>query len=327
LTGEELLEAIDAAAPKLSEASLRLLLRLVSLALQSGSGQIHMSQRKLAELAGMSREGIARAVRGLSDIIDVDNRNTTLTTFRLPDHWFTPQPTLFPVPAGQPGRPTGQLARPALAYPPGQLANLPGQVTGLRTRPIGQLTRPPLAYEIGQLANEPGQTGLPNRPVETENQQLSADALIRSDQDLILERSGTISQISQIAEIRELQEEQKEVASLLSLDLQEYMKRHHPPGSCEAFPAELILARCLAIAPHEDLQDQLRILDGEGRTCGRKYAWFVTVFLNRIYGIDPQVASEAFEASRHRKKVKPELEPLFAEEIVQTVTTKARKLG
>jgi hypothetical protein len=177
------------------------------------------------------------------------------------------------------------------------------------------------------LSWAPGQTGPPGSPVFNDSQLLKEENQIRSDQDLILGVDLTISQVSQIAEIRELQEEQKEVASLLSQNLQQYVQMHPPEGGCEAFPSQLILARCLAVADIETLQETLRNLDRDRVTAGKKYAWFVTVFLDRIHGIDPEIASAAFAQSRHRKKPQPEAPPLFHEEIVQQTAAKVRKLA
>jgi hypothetical protein len=327
LTYEDLIVAIDEAAPKLAPTSLRLLLRLVSLAIQTGSGTIHMSHRKLAELLDLSREGVARATRGLEHLIEIDRNNTTVSKFVLPVQWFPPQPTLFPVQAGLKSRPIGLDSRPALANSPGQLANFPGQSTGLNSRPIGLDSRPALANFPGQLANFPGQTGLEIRPVGTENQQDSADSLIRSDQNPDLDSRSSINQISQISTIRRLQHEQKEVASLLSLALVRYMQLHHPPGGGEAKPPEIVLARCLYIASYDTLTETLGNLHNEGRCCGQKFAWFVAVFLQRIHGVDPTVLADTLERERAAKKVKPADEPLFAETLVADVAAGVRRMA
>lgn len=128
MTYEELIVAIDDAAPKLTEASLRVLLRLVSLGIQTGSCEVQLSHRDLAEQLSMSREGVARGLRGLAGIVTIDGGNKMLSTFVLPPEWFAPQRSLFPVPRTVENTsiwPTNQ-ARSGLRTRPG-LANEPGQ--------------------------------------------------------------------------------------------------------------------------------------------------------------------------------------------------------
>lgn len=282
MTYEELIVAIDDAAPTLSEASLRLLLRLVSLAIQNGSNEIRISHRDLADAMKMSREGVARAARGLSGIVAIDGGHKVTSTFTLPADWFAPQRSLFAVsgvvdnisnwPTYQAR--SGQQTRPALANEPGQ--------GGQRARPGGQPTRPDLAYEPGHVANEPGQSGQRPRPGIMQNQQLSADPLDRSSRDL----SSIVdlpTPSESIERVNHIPEELAHDARLLKKWLKSYFEGHHPSHTAPDGPDEIILAKCLAISPLARLAQTLTTLDKKGTRPGETWAWFVTVFCQRIH--------------------------------------------
>ena len=171
---------------------------------------------------------------------------------------------------------------------------------------------------------------LPEHRQRENQQRLQGDALIRirSDRDSdFLGVNLAISQINQVARIEKLRDDQKEVASLLSSLLVDTMRRLHPHGSVEAAPAERILARCLAIAPIESLEQTITTLLNEVRTVGKKFAWFVTVFLNRIHGVDPELVVKTFEQVLQEKNSGNKPDDLFANDLVTQAASKLRRLA
>ena len=326
LTYEELIVAIDDAAPRLSEASLRLLLRLVSLAIQTGSSEVRASHEWLAGQLGMSEEGIARGKRGLAGIIKAEGGNRVTTTYVMPADWFTPQRSLFAVPSGQiprPDWPTNQ-ARSGLPTRPA-LANEPGQ-SGQPTRPVWPTNQASWPTNQASLANEPGQSGLPTRPALTQNQPLSGSPpdQIRSDQIGSLEPSVVL--INQIAQIDNLKEEQVEDARTLASRLVGYAAAYGHGRIREQKPSERILARCLAIAPVDTLIKTLSLMAGKSVSCGEKYAWFVTVFLNRIHGIESKLVVQVFENVLQKKKAGRHTDPLYTEQLLQQTAAGVRTM-
>ena len=81
-----------------------------------------------------------------------------------------------------------------------------------------------------------------------------------------------------------------------------------------AHPAERILARCLAIAPIESLHQTLETLSKEGGPTGQKFAWFVTVFLQRIHGIDKELVLKTFARVLQEKKLQKPQGSLLADD-------------
>jgi hypothetical protein len=327
LTYEDLLIAIDHAAPKLSESSLRVLLRLVSLAIHTCCCEVKVSHRSLAEQLGMSQEGVARGVRGLSHLIETESRNTATSTFVLPAEWFAPSVRRRDH-GGEGGSPPGGTHyKPDYPTNQGSTALRPRAVL---TNEVGQCcptNQGSLPYLPGQVPYELGHTAPPARAVATEHQQLSDASLIRSDQDLNQGTDSIVNQIRKVAFVENVREDQKEVAALLYSDLMRYMQQHHPQGSVDAYPSERIIARCLAIADYEHLAETLKTLHNEGQTAGKKFAWFVSIFFNRIYGIDAAVVARTFEQVRLEKKGQPQQNKLFADELIQHTAAQLRKMG
>jgi hypothetical protein len=318
---------IDEAARHLGTMGLRLYLRLLALGVQMRSNSIEVSDRWLYGDLGISKDGLTVAKRQIVRYVTVEIEDGVVTRYGLPLPWLNAQSPMFPYQGALLNR-ADRPAQQGTSVLPNR-APLPfsaGQ-TALPNRAECPAQQGDCPAEQGGVPRSTGRSALPDRAPATENQQLAADPLIRSDQDLILERSDAVNQISQIASVEKLRPEQKEVASLLSSLLVDYMQRHHPPGECEWRPAERIVARCLAIADLETLRKTLTTLHNEGRTSGKKFAWFVTVFLNRIHGIKAEVVVETFEQVLQEKKLRTKPDDLFADDLVTQTQSKLRRLG
>jgi len=60
-------------------------------------------------------------------------------------------------------------------------------------------------------------------------------------------------------------------------------------------PDDVMVSQFLAVAPWPQLEGLLYDLLGERKQCGYSYAWFVSVALQRIHGIKPQLLKERRE--------------------------------
>ena len=73
-------------------------------------------------------------------------------------------------------------------------------------------------------------------------------------------------------------------AQILSENLCAHMQRYGPVGHDPNPPDQIILAKCLEIAPAARLLAMLKSLQRRGNACGSTYAWFVTVFARMLEG-------------------------------------------
>jgi len=326
LTYDELIVAIDDAAPKLSEASLRLLLRLVSLAIQTGSSEIRASHEWLAVQLGMSEEGIARGKRGLAGIVCVEGGHRVTTNYVLPADWFAPQRSLFAVSTGQLPRPvwptnqarSGQPTRPALP-------NEPGQITQ-PTRPAWPTNQASYPTNQASLPHEPGQSGQPTRPVLVKNQQLTDAAdQIRSDQRFTSgdELCATINQITHSIHIQPGQEQDAEV---LRDHMREFMRAYGARGIPPAGPHTSTLSRCLAIAPLETLLSKLPGMAEKKRGHPREWIWFLLLFAQDILGIEKEPLLDSIKAFNKRKPPAAQTADHFKQELLNTATAGSRRM-
>lgn len=180
MTYEDLFICIDEAAPKLPGCALRLLLRLISMALKSGSNEIRISIRTLATEMDMTKDAVTVATLALKGIITTKASPGVPCTFTLPADWFAPQRSLFAVSGNldnrlqRPGnQDTDVLETRTLAYVK------PGHSV-LETRTPWATYQDGVSRKPGHLGDFPGHSVLETRTVNTQNQQ-DADGS-RSDQ-------------------------------------------------------------------------------------------------------------------------------------------------
>jgi hypothetical protein len=327
LTYEDLILVLDEASPKLNGSALKLLLRIVALAIREGSPVVKVTQRSLAHDLLTARDMIQQATKAIAWLVPSESLDRKFTVYTIPEHWLPTERRLMFSTGGLETRPVlaWKTVHRASTFP--QVALKPGHAMQENQATSGLETRPDWPGNQATLAGKPGQTGLETRPPETQNEQLADGSLnqIRSESDC--SSYLYISQIHQISAIERLREDQKEVAALLAKDLMRYAQVHPPNGSHERHPPQLVLARCLALAPYETLLETLQNLHESGVRAGNKFSWFVTVFANRIHGFDATEVANALKRGKEEKKAEHAAAPLFADELTKQVVERGRKLA
>jgi hypothetical protein len=318
---------IDEAARHMGAMGLRLYLRLLALGVQMRSNSIEVSDRWLYGDLGISKDGLTVAKRQIARYVTVEVENGVVTRYSLPLPWLSAQSPMFPYQGALLNRADRPAQQDTTALQNRTPVPFSAGHSALSNRADCPAQQGDCPAEQGGVPRSTGQSAPPSRAPLTENQQLAAGALIRSDQTQIPVVDLSIVQIRNVAAIDKLQEEQKEVASLLSSKLVEYCRKHQKEPLVEQYPPERILARCLAIAPYKTLNETLETLSKEGGPTGKKFAWFVTVFLNRIHGIDKQLVTSTFEQVLEEKKLRKKQGPLFEDESFNSAPEWLRRLA
>lgn len=327
MTYEELIVAIDGEAPKLSHVALRLLLRLVSLAIQQGVAEVRASDNWLAQHLGISREGVARATRDLAKLITVDRRNGCATIFLLPADWFTPQRSLFAgrdLPANIHNLPTfqagdGQLSRHVPAKSPGRTCQVFRQdLPTFQAPPANSLGS---TCQVSRQDLPTLQAGTPISPIRT------AGARVNRSISSSAEPEGLTGFIDRCLRTVKILPAQEEDAQILSDTLQHYRTACGSDYAYTPEPDETVLARILAIAPIEDLCGVLRTLLTDGVRCGKQDMWFFTVLLQRIHRASPKLTASRYDSMKPKAPSQNENLPGFADELINGTMPKLRRLA
>lgn len=324
---EELIVAIAESAPQLKEAALRLLLDLVSLAIQHGTHELTVSSRDLATRTGLSREGVMRGARALAALIAVDVQHGRDLRFTLPAPWFATQRTLFPPDDSGPRihswptnqATTGQRSWPLLANQPGQnwptnQASLPTNLasTGQPTRPIGQPTRPDWP------TNQASSDGVPIR---------NAGARVDRSIDIDFADADLIGRVDRAVEAVHIEPDQQEAAALLRSSLQAYRDAFpgHPGLSDRA--DDIVVAHILAIADVEELCRVLRTLYDHAKAPGSSDMWFFFVLMEKIHGVKPALTRSRMELAKAKARTYESKPSLWHEDLVKATAAKTRRLA
>jgi hypothetical protein len=317
---------MDEAAKILPRSGLRLLLHLVAQGIQQRSCQITMSQRYLAEQLGMSRDNVALACSELKHVLKIDTETTTSTIFVLPDDWFEPQLSLFAMPGGRNSRPlqpenqatAGLETRPLVAEKPGHW-----WPKNQANRPENQANWPGNQATTG-LENRP--SGLNTRPAITHNQQLTDSPLIDRSNRFLPSVDSSVPHRVSIEQVNRLPAELREHAEKLQRWLRDYFNTHHPSHAAPPGPDEIILAKCLSVAPLANLAAVLKALDQRKTHPGETWAWFVTVFCQRIHRKKPHELQPSAGFYEARKQPASETDQLFEAELLSQVNGAARRM-
>lgn len=326
MTYEDLLVAIDKEAPNLKCCALRVLLRLIAIGIEEGTNEVKASRAYLADGLGMAIESVDEATRGLAHLMRIEKEDGRTRKFVMPIEWFTPQRSLF-VAAGAvektlrlPGNQarTGLETRQAPAQNPGR--NMPGFSENLP----GNQAEP--AWNSREPAQNPGMGGLETRQVLTHNQQLGDNPLDRSNRVLSSVDSSSTPARS-IERVNHLPTELQSEAEELKRWLRGFFGKHHLSHTVPAGPDEIILAKCLAIAPLPSLVGVLQVMNRKGTRPGDTWAWFVTVFCQRIHRTRDTNAVEAPPAfCQGKKNPSSEGRPGFASDLLQEVAAGVPRL-
>jgi hypothetical protein len=280
------LQHLAAIAPGLTEVELRVLIELAQRANPPEfAGRV--SQRALALSTGCGRESVKRAIAGLE-------RKKLITT--------------------RPGATTRDDGTPFRC----SFLHTAAFASGLTMSPLTGPTMSPVE-EFSTAVDSP--SGLTMSPLTTENQQLTlAPELLRARVGSIESITPDIDREQKISTAQTPEGRQIEILDhVLNARPRDFSEQQHARarsaimGHVVKFPARLgdynqppdkiITAQLLAIAEWHILEDlflQLRIDRAEA---GERYAWFVTVALERIHDIRP----ETVKAKREELKLVKQL--------------------
>ena len=149
---------------------------------------------------------------------------------------------------------------------------------------------------------------LETRRSDTENQQLNPEET-PGNQGILDRSNRALSSVEPVVNLRDsieqvntLPEECRENATELKRWLRGFFGKHHPSHTVPEGPDEIILAKCLAIAPLANLVSVLQTLNRKATRPGDTWAWFVTVFCQRIHRTRDLTQVAAPPAFRQPKK-------------------------
>ncbi|HLJ76897.1 MAG TPA: hypothetical protein VKT75_05765 [Acidobacteriaceae bacterium] len=320
MTSEELILLLDSLQTQLPKCANQVLLRLVSKCVTAGTNEVEISGHDLATELNISRDAVTVAARALAGIITVRGGERISTTWVLPGDWFVVQRELFAVVSPVEKSSSWQSNQARLAWKPGQqLDEKPGQ-TGLETRPAGRVTRP--AWTTYQAS-----TGLETRPAPTENQSDDSKTGLET-RPRSIDRDRGLSSVERVLLLRDsiegvnwLPEELRQDGDQLKRWLRFYFAQTRPQHPVPDGPDEIIQAKCLALANLARLQHVLAQLHKKSTRPGDNWAWFVTVFCQRIKGTKDTSTVPAPPAFRQTKKTpSSERRPEFVDELLSEVS-------
>jgi hypothetical protein len=293
---------LDKTAHELENSALRLFLRLLSIGVQMRTRTITVSDRWLRHNLRLSKDGITIAKREIRSLIVVTPGKGMATRFDLPLDWLPAQDPLLPMPGGFLLRKTRE--RPAQEGHP-----VPSQQgTSLSECPLpagrsvpsqqGGVSLPSRA----ECPSPAGRSVPPQQGTSTGNQQLTGHFVENARIDSIDPKDPSSSTeflcefVDRIAAVNRVEISQREDAEILRQMLSEYRLHFGQTEQASKAPDDKIVARCLAAASIEQLAATLRGMKANPRKFapGDKDMWFVTLFLNQIYGIPPELTRERF---------------------------------
>lgn len=302
MTYEDLLVAIDATAPQMGNCALRLLLRLIAIAINQGSSQVRASDRWIGSQLGFSKDGITAAKRGLAGIVQVQAAHGSVTTFNLPADWFAPQRSLF-------SAETALVNRAPRPGEQGQTALVNGAPVPFLAGRTALIDRAPRPGEQGTSPDEQGglpflagRTALVDRAPATQNQQdTGAPSISKS----ISEVSNPVREyVFSIFSMRVLTADKKPAAAQLAGKLQDLMHRWGKVEIAQNLPDDIVLTQCLEIATLKEILNALeRAKTRKPRPRG--YMYFVTLLLEELKGIKRDVTAQLRDEYREMRKPKP----------------------
>ncbi len=287
---------------------------------------VEISARDLAVDLGISRDAVKVAARALAPWVTSRNNHGVAMLWTLPAEWFVIQRSLFamPSPVDNSARWTSNQA--TVAWKPGQPVDEKPGHTGLETRPHGRVTRP--LWTTYQATS-----GLETRPQDTqviESTQVSGLETRPSS----IDRDRGLSSVEPVVNLRDsietvnrLPEELRQDAENLKRWLRSFFAQIRAGDTIPDGPDEIILAKCLAIAQLGRLAHSLKKLHSKQTRCGDNWAWWVTVFCQRIHGTKDTTAVPAPMGFHQPKKpASHEGGGQFPADLLQKVTAAARTM-
>jgi hypothetical protein len=326
LTSEELIVLLDSLQTRLPKCANQVLLRLVAKCIVNGTNEVTDSAAQIARELGMSEDSVKVARRALAGIVSGTYQNGIATPWVLPAEWFVVQRSLFAVSSpveNWPNRPGNQDGSP---WKPGREApQKPGR-TALETRVPALETR-------AQWTSFQGGTSLETRAVVQENQPDTENTGLET-RPLSIDRDRGLSSFEGVLHLRDsiegvnrLPDELRPHAEKLKRWLRDYFLDIRAGDTVPDGPDEIILAKCLAIAELPRLGHLLKKIHGKRTKCGDTWAWWVTVFCQRVKGTKDTTAVPAHPAFHQPKKpASHESGGQFPADLLQQVSAAARTM-
>lgn len=269
--------------PDLRGADFKVAFYLVTRVIVSGSADISMSERALSDATGLSKTTIQVALKRLE-----------FSGLFLREHGSYNRPDRFLLPAFRPANGGSEIGTPVpkfgtLSGP--EIGTLPGPEIGTPVPETGTLPGP----ENGTGGVENGTGGVENAtPANKEHAHAGAHRVS-------IVGSSFVS-IDRCLRQTTLDSDQAQEAAVLRSHLRSFCARVGSHTLEGAEVDEKIVAQCLSIAPLHALMQCLRELNGAKIGKPRTWAWFVSVFLERIHGFTPVEVATAREALKLKPK-------------------------
>lgn len=324
MTSEELILFLDRLQPTLPKCANAVLLRLVSKCITNGTNEVDISAAELARELNISEDSVKVAKRALAGIVETKGGNGVPTVWCLPPDLFVVQRSLFAMSSpveNVVNWPGNQGAPP---WKPGHLPPQKPGHTALETRAPALETR-------ARWTSYQGATATETRAPFVENQQDNPDYCPGNQG--ILDRSNRIlpsvpddyDHRDSIEWVNYLPPELAVQAEDLKRWLRSFFGKNDPSHTVPDGPDEIILAKCLAIAPAFSLAKVLQTLDRSKTRPGETWAWFVTVFCQRIHRTKDLSAVKA-PAGFHQTKKDPssERQAQFSADLLQQTAAAVR---
>jgi hypothetical protein len=327
MTYEALIHAVAQLAVKLPPIAFRLLMHLIATAINEGTNEIQTSTLRLAVDMKCSRDKVRQAAQSLKPYMQVTAFNGTGYHFHMPPEWFEQSRGIFTPIADVEKRPKLPGNQAATCLVSRQLDPTSTHGTCLETRQLeAKERRIPGSYLPGnQAAHHP--SCLETRQSLAQNQQLTDGADVDRSIGSIEIQYNSYESIEHIACAKTLTTDQRSDAIELSSWLRSYLREFGPPDQDQRAPDQQILARCLAVAPLGSLLSELKKMQQRCVRAGSQYAWFVTVFAQRLKGIPSNVLMAAYRDRAIQQRRRPQRDLDFSTRMTEEIRQRARRIG
>ena len=169
--------------------------------------------------------------------------------------------------------------------------------------------------------------GLETRPVVTQNQQLTGDENRGSKDPDPLIQLQDYGSIQHIACSKVLLPEQRADGMELLSAICTYHSQHAPADRETGAVPELIIARCLAVAPLRELLEELKKMRIHNVRAGRSYGWYPSVFCQRFKGIHPKIWAAALQHFAKQARQQPQANLDFSTRLTDELRQQMRRIS
>lgn len=324
---EGLILEVEGHAPYLSGTAYKVLWRLVCLSIERRNAELHLSHKYLATKLDISRESVAQALRDLSHIVAIEPTHGSITTIVLPARWMSPQQDLFTRNEALTVR--NLTSKPVITDSPTPPPNMPGNSTPKVARNPGNLrkTRQVSSQEFRQVGADLRVSCQESRHVEPDDQICNAHARASIESNRGFLPSSVVEYIDRAWDTVEISEDKEADAALLSEWLYDYKCALGPLRGDSGIVDNVMLARILAIAPIEQLYEELCRLRANGRSFDQGDAWFFVTLCNKVFQVDPKTVRGRMHRQTTRNPAYESKPSLFQDQLVQETAGKVRKIS